>query len=96
MPIKFIIRPKYDPGINHLFFYKMPIEQTRELVYSQYKSLVHETSDFLINIKLEGVDEKERYSHLEEVINIPAHYCVQNEHTTEEFVKKMELILRQK
>ena len=70
----------------------MPIEQTRELVYSQYKSLVHETSDFLINVKLDGVDEAERYRHFEDIVTIPAYYCRQNEKTNDEFVKGMELI----
>ena len=91
-PIKFIVRPCYDPTINHLIVYQMPIEQTRELVYSQYKSLVHETSDFLINVKLDGVDEAERYRHFEDIVTIPAYYCRQNEKTNDEFVKGMELI----
>ena len=91
-PIKFIVRPCYDPSINNLDLYQMPIEQTRELVYAQFKSLVHETSDFLINVKLEDVDEKERYSHIEDIVAIPAFYCRQNERTTEEFKKEMELV----
>ena len=91
-PIKFIVRPYYDPTIDRLIMYKMPIEQTRELIYSQYKSLVHETSDFLINIKLDGVNEKERYNHFEDIISIPAFYCRQNEKTNEEFVNEIEKI----
>lgn len=91
-PIKFIVRPCYDPTIDHLIMYKMQIEQTRELIYSQYKSLVHETSDFLTNLKLDGIDEAERYKHFEDIISTPAYYCRQNERTTEEFVKKIELI----
>lgn len=91
-PIKCIIRPNYDPGIEHLTFYEMPIEQTRDLVYSQYKSLVHETSDFLINIKIKDVDESLRYKYLEDMAKIPAYYCIQNEKTTDEFIRKVDSV----
>lgn len=89
VPIKAIVRPYYDPTVEKIVLYPMPIEHTRELIYSQYKSLVHETSDFLINLKLDGVDEAERYKHFEDIISVPAYYCRQNENTTEEFVRKM-------
>ena len=90
--VRYIIRPCYDPTIDHLDMYRIPIEQTRELIYSQYKSLVHETSDFLINVKLDGVDESERYKHFEDIVSIPAYYCRQNERTTKEFEDAMKLI----
>lgn len=92
VPIKAIVRPCYNPYINHLEFYEMSKTQQRELIYSQYRSLVHETTDFLNYIKLDGIDEKIRYSKFENIIDIPAYYCHQNEKTTQEFVKQIEKI----
>ena len=89
-PIKCIIRPCYDPIIKQPRFEKMSIDQLRELIYSQYRSLVHETTDFLINVKLPNVDEAERYKHFDDLLELPAYYCHQNENTTKQFVKKIE------
>ena len=91
-PIKCIIRPCYDPFITTATFDKISKEHLRELVYSQYRSLVHETTDFLVNLKLPGIDERERYKHFDDILTIPAYYCRQNEHTTEQFVEGIEKI----
>lgn len=87
-----IIRPCYDPYITYPTFERLSEEYVRELIYSQYRSLVHETTDFLINVKLDNVDEKARYAYLDYLVKIPAYYCRQNEKTTNEFVKGIEKI----
>ena len=91
-PISCIIRPCYDPYISNATFEPLDNDQLRELLYSQYRSLVHETTDFLINLKLNGIDESIRYKYFDELMKIPAFYCHQNEKTTKEFVEEIDNI----
>lgn len=90
--ISSIIRPCYNPYIEHPIFEKLTKDQLRELLYSQYRTLVHETADYLSNIKISGVNEKQRYGTFDDIVSIPAYYCQQNEKTTLEFVKMIEKI----
>lgn len=91
--ISCIIRPSYNPYLKKPVFNSMTEEQIIELFYSNYMSLVHETTEFLRNINCESTID--RTTIINELIKIPSFSCQQNENTTKEFVEEVKkLILR--
>ena len=69
-------------------------EQTMDLILSQYLSLVHETKDFLKNIRLQDQYVDKKIEMIKQLVEVPNFVCYQNEKTTKDFVKVMNNILR--
>lgn len=92
--IKGIIRPFYNPYEKELEIYKMSQTENLDLLLSQYLPLVHETTYFLKNIKLDNVDnEMNKLLMIDELSKVPCYFCSQNENTTTEFIKQMRKVL---
>lgn len=92
--ISCVISPSYDPDIKKPIFSELKKEQKIELFNANYMSLVHETTDFLSNISLNGVSNIDRRKLINELTNLRCYYCRQNENTTEEFVEIVRKLIK--
>lgn len=92
-PIKCIIRPFYDPNIERPTFGRLTEEQLIELINSQYMPLVHDTTDFLREIKINGQKDIDKRITLDSLLDVPSYVCHQNEKTREEFVDKVKKLI---
>lgn len=91
--INCIIKPLYDHEVKEPIFELMSKEETRNLIISQYMTLVHDTTSFLENIHLNGEKGIDRNKILNEIERIQCYSCRQNENTTEQFVQKVKKLI---